>query len=113
MPFTLKRPSLTGPPLAKKKTSPGDGFSAAPKVSRPGIMVMSDPVERVPGRAEITSPSITASRRVDWTSTTGLSPVTMMVSVRLPTRMSIGIVRVAEPISSTPSRLHLAEALRA
>ena len=105
MPFTLKRPSLFGPPRAKKKTSPGDGLSAAPKVSRPGTIVMSDPVERVPGSVEITSPSITASRRVDWTSTTGLSPVTTMVSVRLPTRISIGIVSVAEPASSMPSRL--------
>jgi hypothetical protein len=49
MPLTLKRPSLVGPPRAKKKTSPGDGFSAAPKVSRPGIIVINDPVERVPG----------------------------------------------------------------
>ena len=74
---------------------------------------MSDPVERVPGRTEITSPSITASRRVDWTSTTGLSPLTMMVSVILPTRISIGIVSVAEPTQLDVLALDLTETLRA
>ena len=66
---------------------------------------MSEPVERVPGSTAITSPSTTASRRVDCTSTTGLSPLTMTVSVRLPTRISIGIVSVAEPRTSMFSRL--------
>src|SRR5436190_14169756 len=48
---------------------------------------------------------ITVSRRVFCTSTTGDSPVTVTVSSRAPTFISIGIVIVAEPASSMPSRL--------
>ena len=65
-------------------------------------MVMSDPVERVPGSTEITSPSITASRRVDWTSTVGVSPVTTMVSSSNSTepvdwaKAAVGITAAAE-----------------
>ena len=47
----------------------------------------------------------TVSRRTVWTSTTGVSPVTVIVSCRAPTRISIGIVSVAVPPSSMPSRL--------
>ena len=48
---------------------------------------------------------ITVSRRTLWTSTTGVSPVTVIVSSIAPTRISAGIVRTAVPASSMPSRL--------
>ena len=47
----------------------------------------------------------TTSRRAFCTSTTGDSPVTVIVSSRPPTRISTGMVSVCEPVSSMPSRL--------
>ena len=38
------------------------------------------------------------------TSTTGDSPVTVIVSSRPPTRISTGMVSVCEPVNSMPSR---------
>src|SRR5262245_61116794 len=47
----------------------------------------------------------TVSRFVLCTSTTGVSPVTVIVSCSAPTRISIGIVSTAVPAISMPSRL--------
>ena len=47
----------------------------------------------------------TVSRFVLCTSTTGVSPVTVIVSCSAPTRISIGMVSTAVPIISMPSRL--------
>ena len=45
------------------------------------------------------------SRRALWTSTIGLSPVTVTVSASAPTFRSALMVAVNEPVSSIPSRL--------
>ncbi len=45
------------------------------------------------------------SRRALWTSTTGVSPVTVIVSATEPTLRSALIVAVNDPVSSMPSRL--------
>ena len=52
----------------------------------------------------MTSALSTFWRWTDWTSTTGVSPVTVIVSCRAPTASSIGTVSVAVPASSMPSR---------
>jgi len=44
------------------------------------------------------------SRRELWTSTTGVSPVTVIVSATAPTLRSALTVAVNEPVSSMPSR---------
>jgi len=49
----------------------------------------------------------TAWRLAPCTSTTGVSPVTVIVSSTAPTRMSVLMVAVVEPVSSTPSRATL------
>ena len=51
--------------------------------------------------------SIDTCRRTLWTSTTGDSPVTVMVSCNAPTRISIGTVTVIDPVNSIPSRLNV------
>ena len=52
----------------------------------------------------MTSSDITSCRVALCTSTTGDSPVTVIVSSSPPTRMSTGIVSVWLPVSSMPSR---------
>ena len=51
------------------------------------------------------SRSMTRSRLVFCTSTSGVSPVTVIVSSSAPTRRSASIFAVNEPASTTPSRL--------
>ena len=51
------------------------------------------------------SPLMVAWRRTLCTSTTGVSPVTVIVSSSEPRRMSVLTVAVSWPSSSTPSRL--------
>src|SRR5436189_1369791 len=48
---------------------------------------------------------IVVSRRVFWMSTTGVSPVTVIVSATAPTFKSALIVAANDPVNSTPSRL--------
>ena len=105
MPLIVMRPSLIGPPRAAKKVIVGDAASAPSLTTRPGTAFSRVPTERFPGMASITSALSTVSRRVVWTSTTGVSPVTVIVSATAPTRISAGIVSVAVPLSSMPSRL--------
>ena len=59
----------------------------------------SDPTVRVAGIAAITSWLTVVSRLVFCTSTTGASPVTVIVSCSAPTFMSIAMVIVLEPES--------------
>ena len=105
MPLMAMRPSLVLPPCALKKVIVG--VAARPLLSTvtPGIAFSSEPYARVAGSAEIASAPMTVSRRVFCTSTTGESPVTVTVSSRAPTFNSTGMVSVAEPVSSMPSRL--------
>ena len=53
----------------------------------------------------MTSPLTVACRLTLWTSTIGVSPVTVMVSSTAPTLRSALTVAVNEPVSSMPSRL--------
>src|SRR5689334_6630392 len=48
---------------------------------------------------------IVVSRTVFWMSTTGVSPVTVIVSATAPTFSSVLTVAANEPVSSMPSRL--------
>jgi hypothetical protein len=50
---------------------------------------------------------MTVCCRADCTSTTGVSPVTVMVSARAPTRISALMLVTPPPVSSTPSRTTL------
>jgi hypothetical protein len=70
----------------------------------PGVALRSAPAARVAGMVCTTSLLSTTSRRALCTSTTGVSPVTVIVSSRPPTRISIGMVSVCEPDSSTSAR---------
>ena len=94
MPLIAMRPSLIGPPRAAKKVIVGDAASAPSLTFRPGTAFSRVPTERFPGMAATTSALSTVSRCALWTSTTGVSPVTVIVSSSAPTRMSIGIVSV-------------------
>ena len=105
MPLIAMRPSLIGPPRAAKKVIVGDAASAPSLTFRPGTAFSRVPTERLPGMAATMSALSTVSRCVVWTSTTGDSPVTVMVSSSEPTFMSAGMVSVAVPLSSIPSRL--------
>ena len=58
------------------------------------------------GMAVSTSLSTMVWTRALWTSTIGDSPVTVIVSSRLPTRRSPLTVATKSPLSSMPSRLH-------
>ena len=82
------------------------GDSAGPLVStiRPGVALSSAPAARAAGIAWMISLFITTSRLALCTSTTGVSPVTVIVSASAPTRISIGIVTTCEPDSSMFSR---------
>ena len=105
MPLIAIRPSLIGPPRAAKKVIVGDAASAPSLTFSPGTAFNRVPTERFPGIAATMSALSTVSFCALWTSTTGVSPVTVIVSSSAPTRMSIGIVSVVVPLSSMPSRL--------
>ena len=83
------------------------GDSAGPLVSTcsPATALSSAPAARVAGSVWMTSLFMTTSRFALWTSTTGVSPVTVIVSASAPTFMSALMVATNEPVSSMPSRL--------
>ena len=97
IPLTCMRPSLVCPPRALKNVIVGVGLSPLLSTVRPGVAFSSDPTVRVAGMVAMMSASSTVSRRIVCTSTTGVSPVTVIVSCRSPTRSSAGIVRTCEP----------------
>jgi hypothetical protein len=57
------------------------------------------------GSVLIASASMTRWRVVLWTSTIGASPVTVIVSLRLPTVSVASTVEVNDPVRLMPSRL--------
>ena len=59
---------------------------------------------REPGMALIVSTSTTRCCFTLWTSTIGLSPVTLMVSSSEPSRRSASTVAVSDPDNCSPSR---------
>ena len=58
------------------------------------------------------SPFMICCRAAFWTSTTGVSPVTVIDSSIAPTFMSALIVTVPLPESSSPSRLNVLKPVR-
>ncbi len=107
MPLINMRPSLARPPFAVKNVM--NGSVIAPRdvlsVVIPGMAASSDAVAARDGqRVASVSAVITISRRVDCTSTTGVSPVTVIVSCSAPTRRSALIVITPDPVIATPSR---------
>jgi hypothetical protein len=105
MPFTAMRPSLLAPPLAEKNVIVGDSAMPLPSTVRPGVALSSAPAARDAGMAWMVSVLMTTSRLALWTSTTGVSPVTVIVSAMPPTRISAGMDNVWVPDSSMPPRL--------
>ncbi len=99
------RPSLLAPPLAEKNVIVGDSAMPLPSTVRPGVALSSAPAARDAGIDSTSSRSMTTSWRAFCTSTTGDSPVTVIVSATPPTRISAGIVTVFVPVSSIFSRL--------
>ena len=85
MPFTAMRPSLLAPPLAEKNVIVGDSAMPLPSTVRPGVALSSAPAARDAGIVWIKLLSMTTSRRALCTSTTGVSPVTVIVSSTPPT----------------------------
>ena len=84
------------------------GDSAAPVVSPtliPGVALSSAPAARVAGICCTVLLLSTVSFCALWTSTTGVSPVTVIVSATPPTFISTGIVIVEDPVNWMPSRL--------
>ena len=114
MPFTVMRPSPATEAefelleRALKNVMVGDSAGPLVSTNRPGVALSSAPAARATGSAWIMSVFITISRLVFCTSTTGDAPVTVTVSSMAPTRISIGIVAVCVPDSSTASRLTVA-----
>ena len=76
-----------------------------PSTVNPGVALSSAPAARDAGIVWIKLLSMTTSRRALCTSTTGDSPVTVIVSSMPPTLRSAVMVRTCEPVSSMPSRL--------
>ena len=70
-----------------------------------GINSMTPVYPRAVGILLITSEVIVVWRRMLCTSTTGVSPVTVMVSASVPTRNSALTLAVKAPVNSMPSRL--------
>ena len=69
-----------------------------------GINTMMPAYPLAVGIAFTTSPLSVVCRLVLWTSTIGVSPVTVIVSVTAPTFISAFTVAVKDPVSSMPSR---------
>jgi hypothetical protein len=68
------------------------------------MSIITPAYDRAAGIAEIKSFDITVCRLTLWVSTIGVSPVTVIVSARVPTFISALIDAVKEPVSSTASR---------
>ena len=70
----------------------------------PGMRLAAFRWVRPVGSASITSAPITRCRDTLRTSTTGVSPLTVIVSLMPPTRSSALIVAANAPVNSMPSR---------
>ena len=98
------------PPALPKTTIPGTtctSDAAPPATTVFGISVIRPAYARAAGMDVIRSLLITVCRRVLCVSTTGVSPVTVIVSVTAPTLRSAFTVAANEPSSSMPSRFTL------
>ena len=110
------RPSVARPPAPPKKTTPGVTWMsrlvwlAATCVA--GMSIITPAVDRAAGIAAMRSLAIVTCRLTLCVSTTGVSPVTMMVSCTVPTVMSALIDAVKVPANSIPSRLTVLKPVR-
>ena len=77
-----------------------------------GISVMRPPYARAAGIAAMRSLLMVVCRRTLCVSTTGVSPVTVIVSVTAPTRISVLTTAVKVRVSSIPSRLKVLNPVR-
>ena len=73
----------------------------------PGMSTASADWPRPAGMESMTSLLITRCSEADCTSTTGVWPVTVIVSSTAPSFISASTVAVNEPVSSMPSRLNV------
>ena len=111
MPLTVMRPSPATPvefavlECALKNVIVGDNAGPLVSTVSPGVALSSAPTARATGNAWMVSLFMTTSRLAFCTSTSGVSPVTVIVSAMPPTRISIGIVTVCVPESSMFARL--------
>src|SRR5215831_3990016 len=111
MPLIVMRPSpatdvaFWAAERALKNVIVGDSAGPLVSTSRPGVALRIAPAARVAGSVWMTDWFITISRLALWTSTTGVSPVTVIVSASAPTFMSALIVATNEQVSSMSSRL--------
>ena len=108
-PLTIIRWSEVRPPLASSEatswtTEPPTSWPVNAPLRTPGISTPVVKGVRELGIADTTSWSMTACRVVDCRLTTGVSPLTVIVSWTPPTAMSALTVKTAVPLSSTPSR---------
>src|SRR5688500_20341511 len=79
---------------------------ALPISVTPGVALRSEPTARVAGIVWMTSEFITISRRVVWTSTTGVSPVTVMVSSSAPTQIGRASCRERGEVQAATAGSH-------
>ena len=104
-PSIIIRPSLARPPFAVNIAMNGVVTALPfPCTCSPGTAASSAPYVRVAGRVLMMSLLSTFWRRALWVSTTGVSPVTVIVSATVPTRIWKLIGMTPEPVTSTPSR---------
>ena len=73
-------------------------------VTMPGMSTAVAAHDRAVGTVVRISLSSVVWRRTLWTSTIGVSPVTVIVSWSAPTRSSALTAALSEPVSSIPSR---------
>jgi hypothetical protein len=108
MPSIWTCPPFCRPPFAVKNVMSGVAIALSDPVlvESPGIALSSAPYVRVAGIVFRISAFSTTSRRVVWVSTMGDSPVTVIVSCRVPTRISALIGTTPDPRTSTSSRLN-------
>ena len=106
MPSICTVPSLLRPPREVKKIMSGAmPLLAVPLAWMPETVASRLPYPRDAGSAATTASSRTRCTRVLFcTSTTGVSPVTVIVSCSPPTRMSVLSVTVTPVVISTASR---------
>ena len=111
-PFMVSRWSCVWPPWMPRASvfgpsAPPTSWLARPPVVRvtPGMRTPRLNMLRPVGSASACARVTTVWRVVDCRSTTGGSPVTVIVSDTLPTFMSALRVRLNDPLNSTPSRL--------
>ena len=108
MPSSCSRPSLPRPPALPNTTMPGTTWTsdaAPPATTVLGISVISPAYARAAGIDVMRSLLIVVCRLMLCVSTTGVSPVTVTVSVTAPTSMKSARACSSRPVNWSPSCL--------